>query len=93
LTDEPRKTAAAFVKKFSIPWPSGYETSRKALAKFKTIRRDPGFPRATPTLYLIDPNGAVLWNDGRSRYLHRDPKALIRELEREIEKALKASSL
>ncbi len=91
LTDEPRKNAAAFVKQFSIPWASGYESNRKVLSRFGTIRRDPGFARATPTLYLINPAGTVLWNDGHSRYLHRDPKALSRELEREIKKALKAS--
>jgi len=101
LTGDSRNTVAAFVKKFSIPWPSGYETTwpsggetnRNGLVKFGPIPGGSRFAVPPPTLYLIDSEGTILWNDGRSRLRHRDPKDLRRELEREIEKVLRASSL
>src|SRR5947209_2473358 len=81
LTGDSRKGVTAFTKKFSIPWASGYEARPAVLAHFKTIKlgRDfsgRGLLTLVPTLYLTKPDGTVLWNDGRARYAHKNPKAL-----------------
>jgi hypothetical protein len=96
LTCHPRQTAAAFAKEFSIPWPCGYGASRQILARFGTASGEPaeaplGFGEPLPTLYVIGPDGNARWNDGRSRYRHRASDELLKELGREIHKALAES--
>jgi hypothetical protein len=93
LTSDRRNTVAAFVKRYSIPWPSGYGVGRQVLANFGTARAGPdevplGFGEPQPTIYVIRADGTVHWNDGRSRYQHHSTADLVQELERQIEKAL-----
>jgi len=44
--------------------------------------------RVQPTLYLIGPDGRVLWSDGRARMAHQDPAGLLQRLEEAIEREL-----
>src|SRR5262245_18610870 len=95
LTDVSRRGVEAFVEQHSIPWPCGYQSRLEDIAKFgayTTERITPAFNPGTevsPTLYLIGPDGRVLWNDGQARPRHlKDATALMLDLDTEIERAL-----
>jgi hypothetical protein len=94
LTNMPKNSVAAFVERMSIPWPSGYGASNETIARFGAYGFDRALPgyEVTPTLYLIGPDGLIRWNDRQARSRHEDKGPLLKELETEIERALKAPS-
>ncbi|HEY7308226.1 MAG TPA: hypothetical protein VH643_02580 [Gemmataceae bacterium] len=95
LTNEPRGTAERFANDFSIPWPSGYGASMQFLARLGTYNAKrmsasytPNFA-INPTVFLIDPEGRVLWNDAQARPLHtQETMAQVRDIDTAIERAL-----
>jgi hypothetical protein len=79
-----------FVKKYSIPWPSGYGATLQTIAAFGALngeRRIPGYEIA-PTLYLVGPDGRIQWSDRSARLKHRSPETLLSELDKAIARAL-----
>jgi hypothetical protein len=95
LTDVPREGVAFFAQQFAVPWPCGYGASHGSIARFgaySSTRWSPAYHpghEVSPTLYLLGPDGRVLWNDGQARPRHLTrPQALVRELELAIERAL-----
>jgi hypothetical protein len=97
LTDVGRERGAAFVERFEVPWPCGYGAGLGALARFgaySTDRMSGGYnpgQEVSPTLYLIGPDGRVVWHDGQARPRHRAaPAEVIREVRAAIEAELAA---
>lgn len=94
LTTDPMNGVQNFVQRFSIPWPSGYQTSPQTIARFNafnTAMSVRGYD-VRPTIYLIGPDGRIRWCDGHARYRHRDADEALRELEIEIDKALREAA-
>lgn len=94
MTTDSMASAKDFVRRFSIQWLSGYQTSSQTIAKFNASNvsvMTPGY-EVRPTIYLIGVDGRVLWSDNHSRFRHRDAAEALQELELEIEKALNQSS-
>ncbi len=53
-----------------------------------------GAAPVTPALYVIGPDGRLLWDDGQARPRHRgDCEDLLRELDGEIERALAGEAM
>ncbi len=95
LTDAPRDSAEQFARIFSIPWPCGYEAPREAVARWGAYDASRSLPDSysgrelSPTLYLLGPDGRVLWCDSRGRMQHGvDPAIREGKLEAAIERAL-----
>jgi hypothetical protein len=86
LSNESKERVHEFCKKFSVPWPCGFGASTETLGSFKAVY--PGSPRIMPTLYIIGSEGRIEWHDNHFRLQHSEPKALLRELEMELDKAL-----
>ena len=88
LTDVPRDAAEQFARAFSVPWPCGYGAPPGALAHWGACGANTA---VTPTLYLVGPDGCVLWCDGRARMQHGlNPAVREADLEEAIERALAA---
>jgi hypothetical protein len=86
VTDGPRDGAEQFARTFSVPWPCGYGAAPAALAHWGACE---GNTAVSPTLYLVGPDGCVLWCDGRARMHHGlNPAVRDRDLEMAIERAL-----
>jgi hypothetical protein len=95
LTNEPRGTAERFANDYSVPWPCGYGATLPFLARlgaYSATRMSASYNPSyaiNPTVYLIDPDGRVLWNDSQARPLHtKESTALVREIDVAIERAL-----
>lgn len=95
LTNERRGTAERFVNDVSVPWPCGYGASLQFLAglgTYSTKRMSVSYLPSyaiNPTVYLIGPDGRVLWNDAQARPLHtKEPMAQVRDIDAAIERAL-----
>jgi peroxiredoxin len=90
LTDASRRSTELLVSRFSIPWPSGFGASDQTVEAFGALRREAleGRHELNPIVYLIDPDGRILWTDGNARPKHEDFRAVCLELDREIEAAL-----
>lgn len=95
LTDVRRSGAEEFVEQFGVEWPCGYGATVEELARFGAYSAE----RATstynphqeisPTLYLIGPDGRVLWHDGQARPRHQEaPADVVRDVEAAIEREL-----
>jgi len=95
LTDVSEYQVQSFVDEFDISWPCGYGAGLKGISRFGAYNpaRAPGNYNlgyeVTPTLYVIGPDGRVLWHDAQARPQHtKNSDALIRELEAELERLL-----
>jgi hypothetical protein len=89
MTTMPQDAAARFIKEFSIPWPSGYGAAQ-TIADFGAFNRTAmirGY-ETIPILYLIGPDGRIVWTDQQARSRHEEMSGPLRELEAEIEKVL-----
>lgn len=86
----PAGSAQTFTTEFGIPWPSGHGTSRRFLASIGCLNTGQSIPgyEVVPTLFLLDRNGRVLWNDGRARFRHRPASEIVRDLEQAITRGL-----
>jgi hypothetical protein len=95
LTNMPRAAAERFRNEFDVPWPCGYGASDRVIASFGAYSNarmssgyNPGY-ELSPTLYLIGPDGRVLWNDRQARMSHTGKEAGVgRALEAAIEREL-----
>jgi thiol-disulfide isomerase/thioredoxin len=95
LTDLDEAQVKAFVDEFKIPWPCGYGTSLRMFSRFGAYnpeRSVANFTRGlevTPTLYVFDAEGRVVWHDAQARPRHlKESAALLRDLEAELERLL-----
>jgi hypothetical protein len=89
LAAESRQEVEQFREDHALPWPCGFAVPRRvfaALGVVPTPSEDASDFQAIPTLFVVGPDGTVLWHDGCSRYTHR-PDTLD-ELGRQIERAL-----
>jgi hypothetical protein len=97
LSNVARHGVEVFVESADIPWACGYGATLEELAQFGAYSADrmganynPGY-EVSPTLYLIGPDGRVLWNDRQARPKHLKGSAeLVQELDAEIERLLTA---
>jgi hypothetical protein len=95
MTNVPRGRAEQFAQAFSVPWPCGYGAALEGIARWGAYSADrmspnynPGY-EVSPTLYLLGPDGHVLWCDGQAR-MRKGVHTGLREgeLEEAIERAL-----
>lgn len=89
LTNVDRDGVDVFAEQFGIPWPCGYGATLRYLSRLGAYRPDLPVYEVSPTLYLIGPDGKVLWHDDQARPRHlKDSKTLTRDLTAEIERIL-----
>jgi len=97
LTAEPRERAEAFAKAAPVPWPCGYGLSAEQVARWGAASRAAARAAGAgyglrPTLYLLGPDGRVLWCDGQSRPRHHgDAAEQLRRLDEAITHALESA--
>lgn len=95
LTDVGPDGALAFLMQFEVPWPCGYGAPIESLARFGAYSTErmsgsynPGY-EVNPTLYLLRPDGRVMWHDEQSRPRHRGTtEEIVARAEAAIEAAL-----
>jgi thiol-disulfide isomerase/thioredoxin len=89
LTNMDRNSVIRYVEELAIMWPNGYAASGETLAALGagTGMSMPGYGVA-PTLYLVGPDGKIVWSDGQGRYAHVESAKWRREIEQAIEAAL-----
>jgi len=96
LSNVGESATESFAKQNSVSWPCGYGSTLETIARFGAYSTDrmsasynPGY-EVSPTLYLIGPDGHILWNDAQARPRHlKDTEAILRDLAAQIEKALR----
>lgn len=90
LSNMNKDGADAFVRTHALPWPNGYGARSEHLAALGARSGLPGPAEyeLAPTLYLVSPQGRVVWFDDRGRFAHEDPAAWARKVEAAIERAL-----
>jgi hypothetical protein len=90
LTTMSRDMVEKFVEHCSIPWAWGYGVPLQTMAEFGALDRKSGLAayEVRPTLYLVGPDGGILWGDRGAPMAHDDQDRLLRALDRAIEKAL-----
>jgi hypothetical protein len=91
LSAESRQRVELFRERHALSWPCGYEVPQRVFAALGVIpagSEDAPECRAIPTVFVVGPDGAVVWNDGCSRYAHR--RTGLDELGNQIERALAA---
>jgi hypothetical protein len=89
VTGSSKESAESYVTELGIPWPCMYEMpaeTLEALGAFLPVSLD---RKLAPTVYLVDADGTVLWNDKRARYYHKDEPTFRRALEQAIETELR----
>ena len=104
LTSLGRSDVESFVNAYAIPWPCGYGATPEEIALlgvYSTERMSrfyhPGLDNyhvgheITPTLFVVGPNGHILWNDRQARPRHlKDAAGVLQELTEQVEHALAA---
>jgi hypothetical protein len=96
LTEGDAGRVRQFVEQYGIGWPCGFGVPLADLARFGVYdpsRRSRESDPATeiyPTVFLIGPDGRVLWHDGQGRPRHRvDNDTWVWELDEAIEQHLR----
>lgn len=77
MTSANREEAMSFVDAQHLPWPNGYEAEATINA----------LGASAPSVFVVDRDGRVAWNDDRARYRHQ-VGSLRQQLEVAIEEAL-----
>jgi hypothetical protein len=85
ITGDSKETAEEFIKRFAMPWPCLFGAPEEMLRALGAYCREGEGWRGSPVLYLIGPDGTIIWNDRFARYCHQDS---IRELEQALDEAL-----
>jgi hypothetical protein len=94
LTAEPEQIARKFTDDYEIAWPTAYGLSLEtmnALGVTSPGEIETGMD-VTPTIYILDAYGKVLWSDHGYRTTHPDVSLMLDDLETQIELALLPSS-
>jgi thiol-disulfide isomerase/thioredoxin len=94
LTDMSKSAVTGFVDYFDIPWSSGYGAPTETIAAFRALREGVLEPekQISPTLYIVDARGKVLWTDDAGRFRHENVDSLLSQLSAELDEALAASN-
>lgn len=89
LTNLWRDTTAQFVEEFGLTWPNGYGATSETIVALGagSGMLMPGYGVA-PTLYLVGPDGKVVWSDEQARFRHAESAKWRQDVERAIETAL-----
>jgi hypothetical protein len=92
LTNMREESVKMFVEQNAIPWPAAYETTPKTLTDLGAYvtGRMKGY-EANPILYLVGPDGLILWSDEQARLRHEDSSRMLQDLEAAITRALAKS--
>jgi thiol-disulfide isomerase/thioredoxin len=97
-----RSEVESFARAYQIPWPCAFGASAEAVARigaYSTDRMSAFYhPKSlnyhvghevTPTLFVIGPDGRVIWNDRQARPRHlKDGPGVLHELVETVEHAL-----
>jgi thiol-disulfide isomerase/thioredoxin len=89
LTNMHRTSVAQFVEDFGLAWPNGYGATPETIVALGagSGMGMPGYGVA-PTLYLVGPDGKVVWSDEQARYHHTESAKWRQDVERAIDAAL-----
>ena len=89
LTNLHRDSVAPFVQEYGLTWPNGYGATPETIAALGagSGMSMPGYGVA-PTLYLVGPDGRVVWSDGQARFHHTESAQWRQDVERAIDTAL-----
>jgi thiol-disulfide isomerase/thioredoxin len=95
LSDDKQSTTTEFAKRFKIKWATAYGVPKDEIKTLGTLRPDsPGAePHIAPTLYVVGPDGRVLWSDGAGRFHHKDSAQSLSELASVLDHALRDSKV
>lgn len=87
--------ALAYTRQYNIKWPSGHGLTSEMMAALGVTSGMHGPPEyeLAPTLYLVDPNGIVVWYDDRGRYHHLDPAIWEQNVDAAIAAALSGTTI
>ena len=93
VTDMHPEANDRYVRGFGIPWPAGHGLPVDTVVRLGAVNagmaaHTPGYLVA-PTVYLVGPDGKVLWSDGRGRWRHEKPDALARRIKEALDEALR----
>jgi thiol-disulfide isomerase/thioredoxin len=93
LTNMHRNPVARFVEEFGLVWPNGYGATPETIAALGAGSGlgMPGYGVA-PTLYLVGPDGKIVWSDEQARFHHAESAQWRRDVERAIDTALTKDS-
>ena len=81
--------ALAFAKEHGIKWPTTYGLSLETMNSLGVLNPDLSIAaEVTPTIYLLDADGVVLWSDNGYRTTHPDVSLMLDDLRIFIELAL-----
>jgi thiol-disulfide isomerase/thioredoxin len=93
LTNMSREATTQFAEQFGLTWPNGYGATAETIAALGAGSGlgMPGYGVA-PTLYLVGPDGKILWSDEQARFHHTDSAKWRQDVERAIDTALTKDS-
>jgi thiol-disulfide isomerase/thioredoxin len=93
VTTDQEAMVKSFVQRFGIPWSHGFGAAAESIGGLGAFNRDmvtPGY-EVKPTLYLVKPDGQVVWCDEHSRMNHgEDIRLWAERLEDEIKEHISA---
>lgn len=92
VTDSPRGSAEGYVRGRPAPWAAGYGAPPETVSAIGAASGNPqrGYAVA-PVVYLVGPDGRVVWTDGQGRFRHVEAAEWERQLDAAIEKHLAAT--
>jgi thiol-disulfide isomerase/thioredoxin len=89
IASDPRSVVETYVAHSAATWPHAYGVPLTTIESLGTREAapTPGYD-VRPTLYLISPQGKVIWCDQHMRYMHESPAATQAALEKALESVL-----
>lgn|SRR5262245_13712301 len=87
----PRDVVEGFVRQFKIEWPFMYDTPMD-FVDAAGAGGGGGINTGQAVLYVIAPNGAVLWNDGRGRLKHEPTDQYVERVSHALDELLAKKS-
>ncbi len=95
LTSDSREKAAWYVNHFGVPWACGFRAPGRTILGLKAavgvVKYGPQMIK--PVVYLVGPDGRVLWSDRCARFGHKGAEEMLRELTAALEAALAAGPI
>jgi hypothetical protein len=87
----PEDMVRAFLGRYSITWANAYSVPPETVIALGagSGMDTPGY-QVAPTIYLVGPDGRVVWTDGRARERHVPSQTWAKELDAAIAAGLEA---